>query len=342
MPEPPSTPYTGYAPHDGDPTRIAPLAVLPVFFKLRGRRVVLAGGSAGAAWKTELLAACGASVDVYAPEPSDEMLEIVAVHPGRVLLHSRPWSIEVMAGAAMAVGAIEDEAEGQAFRCAARFTGVPVNVVDRPRFCDFSFGAIVNRSPLVIGISTDGAAPVLGQAVRGRIDALLPIGFQRWAEAARDWRAAVKASGLGFVARRDFWRIFTGFAVANPQAEPQPGQRDLWLGEAGQAKLQPELGSLAFLALGTGDPELLTMKAVRLLQSADVIVCDRSAPAGILDLARREARKLVLGEEDNAAATLVALAKSGQRVVRLGAAAPEIAVLDASGIPTETVTCGTS
>ncbi|MBY0612454.1 MAG: siroheme synthase [Beijerinckiaceae bacterium] len=307
--------YTGYAPSGSDPARIASLAVLPVFFKLQGKRVVLAGGSAGAAWKAELLVAAGALVDVYAPEASDEMLAIVAAHPDTVRHFLRPWSIDVLNGAAMAIGAIEEEAEGQAFRCAAKFAGVPVNVVDRPRFCDFSFGAIVNRSPLVIGISTDGAAPVLGQAVRARIDALLPSGFQRWAQAARDWRAAVKASGLSFGARREFWRIFTSFAVANPQAPPEPSQRTAWLAKAGHAESAAAgKGSIVFVGIGDGDPENLTMKAVRMLQSADVIVYDH-APAGILDLARREARKIDRSKGD--APGIVELALAGSRVIRL-------------------------
>ena len=99
--------------------------------------------------------------------------------------------------------------EAAAFAAAARAAGVPVNVIDRPAFCDFSFGAIVNRSPLVIGISTDGAAPVFGQVIRAKIEALIPKGFARWAEAARNWRPRVQALGLPFRGRRNFWERFT-------------------------------------------------------------------------------------------------------------------------------------
>ena len=206
----------------------------------------------------------------------------------------------------------------------------------------FSFGAIVNRSPLVVGISTDGAAPVLGQAVRARIDALLPLGFQRWAAAARDWRAAVKASGLSFTARRDFWRIFTGFAVANPQARPDPAKRAAWLAEAGQAEHAASgRGVAIFVATGDGDPENLTMKAVRMLQSADAIVCDAATPAAILDLARREARKLVLAADADAGAAVLELVMSGARVIRLvatdGQSADEQSALLAAGIPAEII-----
>ena len=99
---------------------------------------------------------------------------------------------------------------------------MPVNVIDQPAFCDFAFGAIVNRSPLVIGISTDGAAPVFGQAIRAKLEALMPQGFARWADAARAGAPRVKASGLSFAARRRFWEFFTAHAVANPDASAAP------------------------------------------------------------------------------------------------------------------------
>ncbi len=106
------------------------------------------------------------------------------------------------------------------FADAARAAGVPVNVIDKPACCDFSFGAIVNRSPLVIGISTDGAAPVFAQAIRAKLEALLPKDFANWASAAARWRTMVKESGLSFVARREFWQAFTAHAMANPESEP--------------------------------------------------------------------------------------------------------------------------
>ena len=111
-----------------------------------------------------------------------------------------------LAGAAIAIGACEDDAEAARFAAAARAAGVPVNVIDKPAFCDFAFGAIVNRSPLVIGISTDGAAPVFAQAIRAKLEALIPRGFARWAEAARRWRGELKSSGLSFNGRRRFWQ----------------------------------------------------------------------------------------------------------------------------------------
>ena len=107
--------------------------------------------------------------------------------------------------------------------------GVPVNVIDRPAFCDFAFGAIVNRSPLVIGISTDGAAPVFGMAVRAKIEAMIPRGFARWADAARRWRRAVFTTGLGFAGRRRFWQTFARYAATHPDREPTQSDYDGFL-----------------------------------------------------------------------------------------------------------------
>src|SRR5665213_3505356 len=176
------------------PARIAPLSRLPLFFALSGKRVVVAGDGPAVAWKAELLVAAGARVDII----------------------GRSWTSADLRGATLAIGGFDDDEAAGAFAAAARGLGVPVNVIDRPAFCDFSFGAIVNRSPLVVGISTDGAAPVFAQAIRAKIEALLPYSFSRWVEAAARWRGAVKGSGLSFAARRSFWRAFTARALANP------------------------------------------------------------------------------------------------------------------------------
>ncbi|MBX9825631.1 MAG: uroporphyrinogen-III C-methyltransferase [Xanthobacteraceae bacterium] len=317
-------------PAESQRPRMEPLARLPVFFALEGRRAVVAGGTPGAAWKTELLSAAGAEVQVYAPEPCEETVALAIDPPrGTITLHRRAWQSGDIAGATIAVGACENDDEAQRFADAAREAGVPVNVVDRPKFCDFAFGAIVNRSPMVIGISTDGAAPVFGQAIRGKLEAMLPRGFAQWAAAAGRWRAELKASGLSFNARRRFWRLFTERAMTHPDAEPQSFDYDLLLRQMQAEGERVEQGSVALVGAGPGDPELLTLRAVRALQSADIILFDERVSAEVLDFARREAKKLLVGKaqvETETGTLMAGLAKSGRRVVRLKGGDPAAAI----------------
>jgi uroporphyrin-III C-methyltransferase/precorrin-2 dehydrogenase/sirohydrochlorin ferrochelatase len=331
-----------------------PLARLPVFLALDGKRAVLAGSSPAAAWKAELLSAAGACVEVYAEVPSDELLQVMSDPPkGEIVLNRRAWAADDLKRAAVAIGAFEDDESAATFAAAARAAGVPVNVIDKPAFCDFSFGAIVNRSPLVIGISTDGAAPVFAQAIRAKLEALLPKGFADWAAAAARWRSAVKASGLSFTGRRKFWQLFTAYAVANPDNEPAQNDFDRLIAEVKGLGVAVENGSVTLVGAGPGDPELLTLRAVRALQSADVILFDDLVSRDVLDFARREARKMLVGKtgfgpsckQEDINSLMVGLARQGKRVIRLkggdplifGRAAEEIAACKAANIAVDVV-----
>ena len=329
--------------------RMEPLARLPVFFALAGKRAMIAGGNAAAAWKAELLAAAGAAVDVYARNLSDEMLDIAA--QASITIHRREIEAADFADTALAVGAFEDDGQAAVFAALARAAGVPVNVIDKPAFCDFSFGAIVNRSPLVIGISTDGAAPVFGQAIRAKLEALIPRGFAGWATAAREWRPRVQALALSFRERRRFWERFTERAVAEPERTPSSSDIDTLM--AGVRGVEQTAGSVILVGAGPGDPELLTLRAVRALQSADVILIDDLVSPQVLDFARREAKKMMVGKtghgpackQSEINALMIKLAKAGKRVVRLkggdpmifGRAGEEIAACRAANIPVEVV-----
>ena len=341
-------------PLEARPDRMARLARLPVFFALEGKRVVLAGGSHAAAWKAELLSAAGARVEVYAPEVSDEMRAMAADAPGGVIaITERAWNANDLKGAAIAIGAFEDDGNSATFAAAARAAGIPVNVIDKPAYCDFSFGAIVNRSPLVIGISTDGAAPVFAQAIRAKLEALLPNGFANWAAAAAKWRDAVKLSGLSFSGRRKLWQVFTAHAVKNPESAPTQDDFARFIAEVKGLGAAVESGSVTLVGAGPGDPELLTLRAVRALQSADVILFDDLVSRDILDFARREARKMLVGKtgfgpsckQEDINDLMVSLAQQGKRVVRLkggdplifGRAGEELDACKAAGISVEIV-----
>jgi uroporphyrin-III C-methyltransferase/precorrin-2 dehydrogenase/sirohydrochlorin ferrochelatase len=319
-------------PSEARPEKMGSLARMPVFYALQGKRCVLVGDGQAVDWKLELLEAVGAQVERYAVDG---------------------WSPDDLRGAAMAIGGIEDDDRAAAFAAAARAAGVPVNVIDKPGFCDFSFGAIVNRSPLVIGISTDGAAPVFAQAIRAKLESLLPNGFAHWAAAAARWRSMVKESGLSFVGRRKFWQVFTAHAVANPQNEPSDSDFARFVAEVKGLGAAVENGSVTLVGAGPGDPELLTLRAVRALQSADVILFDDLVSRDVLDFARREARKMLVGKtgfgpsckQEDINTLMVGLAKQGKRVVRLkggdplifGRAAEEIDACKAANIAVDIV-----
>jgi uroporphyrin-III C-methyltransferase / precorrin-2 dehydrogenase / sirohydrochlorin ferrochelatase len=341
-------------PTDVRPERMAALSRLPIFLALDGRRAMVAGGSAAAAWKAELLSAAGASVDVYAPSASDELLAVATDPPrGGVTVHRRQWNPDDLLGRALAIGACDNDGDAEAFATAARASGVPVNVIDRPAFCDFSFGSIVNRSPLVIGVSTDGAAPIFAQTVRAKLETLLPQGFARWVAAAVRWRSALKKTELTFAGRRKFWRLFTAHAADHPDHEPDEADFENFLADVRGHGSAVAKGSVTLVATGPGDPELLTLRALRALQSADVILFDDLVSADVIDFARREARKMLIGKNacgpsgvpDDINGLMIDFARRGKRVVRLMGGHPtllerdgeEIAACEAAGIGVEVV-----
>jgi uroporphyrin-III C-methyltransferase/precorrin-2 dehydrogenase/sirohydrochlorin ferrochelatase len=331
------------------------LATLPAFFKLQGKRVVIAGGNEAAAWKAELLSAAGAMVEVWAAEPCAIMQSVAAAPPdGPIMLQRRGWEAASFAGAHLVVGAVSDRHEATRMVAAAQGAGVPINVIDRPAFCTFLFGAVVNRSPLLIAISTDGAAPVLGQAIRSAFEALLPAGIARWVEAAHAWRSELRGLKLAGGVRRRFWEGFARLALRAPGRAPSRRDRDCLLDAArastdvtGQAV--DEVGHVALVGAGPGDPELLTLAAVRALRSADIILYDALVAPEILDFARREAERMLVGKtghrpscpQHDINALMIGLARAGKCVVRLkagdpvifGRAGEEIAALERANIP---------
>ncbi len=338
-------------PNPNPKPRLESLATLPVFFKLRDKKVVLAGDSEAVAWKAELLAATGALVALFAPHPCEKLAELIADVPN---LHwqARGWQADDLVDAALAIADIEDAEQAQLFRSAARAAGVPANVIDRPEWCDFQFGAIVERSPLVIGISTDGAAPVFGQRVRARIEALLPGGFRDWAQAARSWRPFVQERNLDFRARRTFWERFTDLALERPDVAPNGDDLAQLLAQTDAAP-QIKTGHIALVGAGPGDPELLTLRAVRALQSADVVLYDDLVSPQTIAMARREATRINVGKrgykpsctQDDITQLLVTLGREGKHVVRLkggdpmifGRAGEEILAVRAAGIAIDVI-----
>jgi uroporphyrin-III C-methyltransferase/precorrin-2 dehydrogenase/sirohydrochlorin ferrochelatase len=329
--------------------RIAPLASLPVFFDLKGKSVLVAGGSDGAAWKAELLAAAGAEVHVFCP--ADELSEAFREQLDQFVHHDTFWGAAYFKSFALAVGDCKTEEEARCFHAHAMAAGVPVNVIDQPTFCQFKFGSIVNRSPVVIGISTDGAAPILGQAIRRRIETLLPQSLKSWAQLAQTIRTHV-TDALTSVQRRNFWERFVDRSFAGN--EPETDTVSDLIADADRIRSNASAaGHVTLVGAGPGDAELLTLKAVRALQAADVILFDDLVSGEVLELARREAKRMLVGKrggrescrQEDINATMLAFAKAGKRVVRLksgdpmifGRAGEEIAHLRRENIPVDVI-----
>ncbi|WP_109795836.1 siroheme synthase CysG [Minwuia thermotolerans] len=324
--------------------RIGQLAVLPLFFKLDGRAVLAAGGTEAMAWKLELLLAAGAQPVIAASVLSEEVAALAARHGlGRIDLECARMRLSDYA---MIVADLTDETEAQSLYDDARASGVPINQIDQPALCTVQFGSIVNRSPVVIGISTDGAAPVLGQRIRSRIEGLLPRALGKWAELARRLRPRVKREIELPSLRRAFWRRFADCALTQPAGPAQEEFETLRTGGGAG-------GRVTLVGAGPGDPDLLTQKAIRALQDADVILFDALVAPEILELARREAKRLPVGKrggrpsckQDEINRLMIRFAGEGKHVVRLKSGDPaffsrggeEAAALRALGIAFEFV-----
>jgi uroporphyrin-III C-methyltransferase/precorrin-2 dehydrogenase/sirohydrochlorin ferrochelatase len=289
----------------------------PAFLDLRGRRVLLLGEGEAAERKAALLRRAGAEIRT-----------------------ATCFDPDMLAGCALAIGAGADEADLHALSAAARAAGVPVNVVDRPELCSFIMPAIVDRDPITVAVSSGGAAPVLARLIRARIEAAVPPAFGRLAALADMFKMELRDRLPDLAARRRVLeRLFTGRAADLVFA----GREDAARTEFAQALAgtADNAGRVFLVGAGPGAPDLLTLRGQRLLGEADVIVHDRLVPEAVLDLARRDAERRVVGEDEPPGPLLVALARAGRRVVWLVRGNPDggdaIDALHAAGVACEIV-----
>jgi uroporphyrin-III C-methyltransferase/precorrin-2 dehydrogenase/sirohydrochlorin ferrochelatase len=333
--------------------RQARMDYLPIFLQLQGRPVVVVGGGRVAARKIELLRRTGAKITVVAPELLDE-LQALALSKQLEHIPAR-FNAAHVNGAVAVVAATGVTEVNAAVSAAAQEQHIPVNVVDDPGVSTFIFPAIVDRSPILIAISSGGKAPVLARRVREQMEALVPARLGALARFMGERRNAVK-SALRTAARRSFWeRIVGGIVGARVFAgdEQQAGQdfeRELRTTHLTRSAATGGrgLGECYLIGAGPGDPDLLTLRALQLLQQADVILYDRLVPAAVLERARRDAERVFVGKEagnhtaqERINELLVHYARLGLRVARLkggdpfifGRGGEEIEVLAANGIP---------
>lgn len=325
---------------------------LPVLLDVRARDCLVVGGGEVAARKVDLLRRAGGRVTVIAPELCPELAALAGA--GEIAYRASAFAAGNIAGFSLAVAVTDATAINAEVAAAARAANVPVNVVDDPARCTFIFPSIVDRSPLLVAVSTGGAAPVLARSLRARFETLIPAGYGRFADFLRRVRPEVKA-GLAAGARRRFYEdLLDGpipeLVLAGREDDAlETLRRELRSGAAEGAVR----GQVSLIGAGPGDPDLLTFRALRLMQRADVVLYDRLVAPRILDLVRRDATRIYVGKkrdyhtvrQDEINDLLVALAREGKHVVRLkggdpfvfGRGGEEIASLAAQGIPFQVV-----
>ncbi len=326
---------------------------LPIFLDLKGKPCALIGGGEVAARKVNLLLKAGARVTVYAPDLGPILAGMVQV--GRIAYRQTVFESSLLDDCVLAIAATNDKTINRQVYEAATARRIPVNVVDQPSLCTFILPSIIDRSPVVAAVSTSGTSPVLARLIRARLETLIPAAYGRLGRLVAEFRDAVKKRFQHPEARRRFWED----VLQGPIAERMLSGQEESAREALQKRLEATDGStkpsgeVYLVGGGPGDPDLLTFRALRLMQQADVVVYDRLVSAEVLDLVRREAERIYAGKErDNHAIPqedinhlLVRLAREGKRVVRLkggdpfifGRGGEEIATLMEEGVPFQVV-----
>jgi uroporphyrin-III C-methyltransferase/precorrin-2 dehydrogenase/sirohydrochlorin ferrochelatase len=320
----------------------------PISLRLDGARVVVVGGGEVAARKIRLLRLAAPRIEVIARELNDELT--VLAREGSIAHAATAFHAVRLDGARLVIAATDDPSLNREVAAAADARNIPVNVVDDPAPSSFITPAIVDRAPISVAISSGGAAPVLVRRLRERIEAMLPANYGRIASFMQRHRQRAK-SAFDTPGRRALWERFldgdgTEALLRGDELAAEQALDRLLADRA-------PLGEVYLVGAGPGDPDLLTFRALRLMQQADVVLYDRLLGDGILDLVRRDAERLFVGKrasqhavpQDQINAELVRLARQGKRVLRLkggdpfvfGRGGEEIATLAAAGIPFQVV-----
>ena len=326
----------------------------PIFLDLNGRRCLVLGGDATAAQKAEDLLRAGARVTLLAPDPGEACTELARLRPERVTLLRAGYRPGDEHGAALVLSTLDDDATNRtlAHRCQA--AGIPVNVVDQPALCSYITPAVVDRSPLQVAITSGGAAPVLARQIRSQIETLIPAAYGRLAALAGRARRRVRES-LPASRRLRFWeRVFEGPVAESMLAGREREAEHELLQLLERERDRPDSrGEVFLVGAGPGDPDLLTFRALRLMQRADVVLYDRLSAPALLEMVRKDAERIPVGKrrgrhtlpQEAINEKLIELAAEGKRVLRLkggdpfifGRGGEEIEGLIEHGIPFQVV-----
>ena len=332
---------------------------LPIFIQLRGSPTVVVGGGSVALRKVDLLLRAGARVTVIAPKLHEELRALAAQRQlDYVALEFQPHHLD---GTSLVIAATDSRDVNAAVSAAAKARRLPINVVDDPELSTFIFPAIIDRSPVIVAVGSSGNSPVLARSVRQQIEAMLPARLGALARFVGDRRNEVKRT-LAPAQRRPFWeRIIGGIVGSRVLAGDESDASAKFRNEleasykiadttSAEASDEGRVGEVYLIGAGPGDPDLLTLRAVQLLQQADVVLYDRLVSDAVLDRARRDAQRVFVGKEtggDHHATQarihelLVQYAKRGLRVARLkggdpfifGRGGEEIEALREHGVP---------
>lgn len=305
---------------------------LPVAWRLKAELALVVGGGEVAMRKARLLIRAGAALRVVAPEIDAEFVTLVR-ESGGSLLQER-YRAAHLDGVALAIGATDDQSVNQALHDDAKVARVPVNIVDNPTLCTFIFPAIIDRSPLLISISSGGASPVLARWLRAKIESTLPARLGELATLMGDFRKKLAGRLPSIGARRLFWESVLDSPIAEQALAGRADQARAGLQKAIDDADAEKLsrGEVFLVGAGPGDPDLLTFRALRLLQKADVVLYDRLVSPGVLELARRDAEMVYVGKaradhalpQNNINDLLVHYAQQGKKVCRLKGGDPFI------------------
>ncbi|TFF38087.1 siroheme synthase CysG [Pseudomonas sp. RIT623] len=324
---------------------------LPLFHKLQGGRVLVVGGGEIALRKARLLADAGAALRVVAPDVDGQLAALAREGGGEVLV--RGYQAADLEGCRLVIAATDDAGLNAQVSAHAQARSLPVNVVDAPALCTVIFPAIVDRSPLVVAVSSGGDAPVLARLIRAKLEAWIPSAYGELAGLAARFRDKVKVLYPDVNQRRGFWeQVFQG-PIAERQLAGQGGEAERLLQAMVDGAPVQQGGEVYLVGAGPGDPDLLTFRALRLMQQADVVLYDRLVAPAIIEMCRRDAERIYVGKrradhavpQDQINRLLVDLARQGKRVLRLkggdpfifGRGGEEIEELAEQGIPFQVV-----
>ncbi len=325
--------------------------IFPISLKLQQQPCLIVGGGHIAYRKALLLAKAGAVIDVIAPEIESSLLEIVKTSQGQYV--QAPFSLDIpLRDYRLVIAATNDKATNIQVFEACEAEKILVNSVDDPPHCRFMVPAIIDRSPLVVSIATNGTSPVLSRQIRTQLEATIPHRMGKLADFSGKWRAAVKAKIENPDERRIFWEELYASPLKEQVFNDNLVEADRLIEQALLQWKTPK-GEVYLVGAGPGDPELLTLKALRLMQQADVVIYDRLVSPAIMDLCRRDAEKIYVGKarsnhsvpQEGINALLVEYAAQGKRVCRLkggdpfifGRGGEEIQELFAAGVAFQVV-----